>query len=67
MIRAVIEKVCRDFTIIYSKKPGDLYGTCGHVRLVNLYGMLNLQAIQLKEGRHVTRTMFHLPQPTCVL
>jgi len=34
MIRAVIEKVCWDFTIIYNKKPGDLYDTCGLARLV---------------------------------
>ena len=58
-------KVCRYFTIIYNKKPDDLCGTCGLARLCNLYGVLNLQAIQMKEGMHVTRTMFHLPQPTC--
>jgi hypothetical protein len=67
MIRAVIEKVYRDFTIIYSKKPGDLYGTCGLARQVYLYGVFNLQAIQVKERTHVTRTMFCLPQSTCVL
>ena len=61
MIRTVTEKVCTDFTVIYNKKRGDLYGTCGLARLVNLYAMLNLQAIQVKEGMRVTRTMYHLP------
>ena len=67
MIRAVIEKVFKEFTIIFNKKPGDIYSTCGLARLVNLYGVVNLQAIQVKEGTCVMRTMLHLPQPTCVL
>jgi hypothetical protein len=67
VFRAAIEEVCRDFTIIYNMKPGDLYGTCGLARLVNLYGVVNLQAMQVKEGMHVTNTMFHHPQPRCVL
>jgi hypothetical protein len=67
VIRAAIEEVCRDFTIMYNMKPGDLCGTCGLARLVNLYGVVNLRAIQVKEGKHLTSTIFHLLQPTCVL
>jgi len=43
MIRAVIEKVYKDFTIKYNKKPGNLHSTCDLNRLASLYGVVNVR------------------------
>jgi hypothetical protein len=42
ILRAVIDKVGRDFTVTYNRKPGDLYSMCAVAGPCNLYGMVDL-------------------------